>query len=189
MADSSYNSVVEYMNDTNLVQTDHFRDMDLLVHIEQNPDISQASLAQELGVAVGTINWHIKRLVEKGYVKVKRAQKKKLRYIITPEGLALRARLTIDYVRNQFNLYRRIRERMLTLILEIRGFGYTSVKMVGEGEIAEVCRLTCLEQGVAIIESNEVPCFIIDGLKIRLAQPMLENQAVAFIPKEHTTER
>ena len=72
------------------------RELDLLTRIEENPDISQANLASELGVAVGTVNWYLKRLVSKGYVKVKRAQRKKLRYIITPEGIALRARLTVD---------------------------------------------------------------------------------------------
>ena len=62
------------------------RDLSLLTTIEQNPDVSQATLADELGVAVGTINWYLKRLITKGYVKVKRAQCKKLCYIITPEG-------------------------------------------------------------------------------------------------------
>ena len=83
------------------------RALELLEHIESNPDISQAALANELGVAVGTINWHIKRLVSKGYIKVKRAQRKKLRYILTPEGIALRASLTVDYIRTSFDLYRR----------------------------------------------------------------------------------
>ena len=177
------------MNDINSVQTDQFRDMDLLAHIEQNPDISQASLARELGVAVGTINWHIKRLVEKGYVKVKRAQKKKLRYIITPEGLALRARLTIDYVRNQFDLYRRIRERMLALISEIGGDGHKAVRLMGEGEIAEVCRLTCMEQGVAIAESGYLPCVIIDGLTVRLEQPVKIKPTLDINPIESLPER
>ena len=65
------------------------RELNLLERIEEDPDITQANLADQLGVAVGTVNWHIKRLVEKGYVKVKRAQRKKLRYIITPSGIAL----------------------------------------------------------------------------------------------------
>jgi len=163
--------------------------MDLLVQIEQNPDISQAGMAQELGVAVGTINWHIKRLVAKGYVKVKRAQRKKLRYIITPEGLALRARLTIDFVRNQFDLYRRIRERMLALISEISGDEPRAVRLVGEGEIAEVCQLTCMEQGVAIINSDDIPRIVIEGLKIRLEQPVKANQAIVTNPIENLTER
>ena len=48
----------------------------LLEHIERDPDVTQASLAAQLGVAVGTVNWHLKRLVAKGYVKVKRAKRR-----------------------------------------------------------------------------------------------------------------
>lgn len=64
------------------------REMVLLEKIEYDPDITQANLAAQLGVAVGTVNWHLKRFVTKGYVKVNRAQRRKLRYIITPEGIA-----------------------------------------------------------------------------------------------------
>ncbi|MCK5635025.1 MAG: winged helix-turn-helix transcriptional regulator, partial [Anaerolineales bacterium] len=74
------------------------RDLALLEEIERDPDTTQASMAARLGVAVGTVNWHIKRLVAKGYVKVKRAERRKLRYLITPEGLALRASLTVNYI-------------------------------------------------------------------------------------------
>jgi len=69
-------------------QTDPAREILLLEKIEDDPDVTQASLAALLGVAVGTVNWHLRRLIEKGYVKVKRAQRRKLRYIITPEGIA-----------------------------------------------------------------------------------------------------
>ena len=75
---------------------ENVRELTLLEQIERDPDVTQASLATQLGVAVGTVNWHIKRLVAKGYVKVKRAERKKLRYIITPEGIALRARLPVE---------------------------------------------------------------------------------------------
>ncbi len=59
-------------------------EMSLLEQIENDPDVTQASLATRMGVAVGTVNWHLKRLITKGYVKVKRAERRKLRYIITP---------------------------------------------------------------------------------------------------------
>ena len=88
------------------------RELALLESIEQDPDVTQANLASQLGVAVGTINWHIKRLIEKGYVKIKRAERKKLRYIITPEGIAMRAHLTVDFIEQQFNLYRNTRQRV-----------------------------------------------------------------------------
>jgi len=43
-------------------QPDSTHDLSLLEKIEQNPDATQASLASQLGVAVGTVNWHLKRL-------------------------------------------------------------------------------------------------------------------------------
>ena len=77
---------------------DSHRDLIILEEIEQQPDSTQATLAAKLGVAIGTINWHLKRLVDKGYVKVRRIERRKFRYLITPEGVALRARLTVDYI-------------------------------------------------------------------------------------------
>ena len=86
-------------------------DLSLLEGIEKDPDVNQSMLANQLGIAVGTVNWHLKRLIEKGAIKVKRASRKKLRYIITPEGIALRARLAVDFVQQSFALYRLIRGR------------------------------------------------------------------------------
>ena len=91
---------------------EELRELTLLENIENNPDVNQSTLATQLGVAVGTVNWHLKRLIAKGYVKVKRAERKKLRYIITPEGIALRARLAVDYVERSFSLYRKTRQRV-----------------------------------------------------------------------------
>jgi hypothetical protein len=122
---------------------------------------------------VGTVNWHLKRLVAKGYVKVKRAQRRKLRYIITPEGLAFRGRLTVNYIENSLKLYRRIRLRVHELLAEVRQAGYDQVHIQGEGDIAEICKLTCLEQGFHIVEqnpslSNSIPTLEVHGMKVML---------------------
>ena len=127
------------------------RDLIILEQIEKDPDATQASLADQLGVAVGTVNWHVKRLIEKGYVKVQRAERRKLRYIITPEGLALRARLTMDYIQTSFRMYRLVRERMSEALVQVRQAGWNKVRLDGNGDVAEVCRLTCIEQGVEIL--------------------------------------
>lgn len=142
------------------------RDLIILEQIEEDPDTTQAALASTLEVAVGTINWHLKRLIEKGYVKVSRAERRKLKYIITPEGIALRARLTIDFVQNSFNVYRLVRQRMLAALDEIKAEGYDSIRLDAAGDLAEICRLTCLEQGVSIVENGHSPLVYIDGLKI-----------------------
>ena len=144
------------------------REMILLEQIEHDPDVTQANLAAQLGVAVGTVNWHLKRLVAKGYVKVKRAQRRKLRYIITPEGIAFRARLTMNYIDQSMRLYRRVRQRVRDLLVEVRQAGFSQVRLVGEGDIADICRLTCLEQGVDIADRPGIPAIEVRGFKVLL---------------------
>jgi predicted transcriptional regulator len=144
------------------------RELILLEQIEQDPDVTQASLADQLGVAVGTVNWHIKRLVEKGYVKAKRAQRKKLRYIITPEGIAFRARLTVNFIENSMLLYRRTRQRVQELLAEARALGFDRVRIAGDGDLAEVCRLTCLEQGFKVTNDPDIPLLEVRGWKVYL---------------------
>ncbi len=153
---------------TNYSENEH-RELALLEHITVDPDATQATLASQLGVAVGTINWHLKRLIEKGYVKVRKAERRKLRYIITPEGIALRARLAIDYIQTSMSLYRLVRERSLKAIQQLRKSGFNEVRIVGEGEVAEICHLTCLEQNIQIVEEGDrVPVFRINELKIHV---------------------
>ena len=146
------------------------RDLILLEHIENDPDVTQASLANQLGVAVGTVNWHIKRLVAKGYVKAKRAQRKKLRYIITPEGIAFRAKLTVNYIENSMHLYRRTRKQVKELLVDVRAAGYDSVQIVGDGDIGEICRLTCLEEGIRVSTDPDLPALEVRGWKVYLVK-------------------
>ena len=149
-------------------KSEEYRDLALLQEIEADPDVSQAMLAEELGVAIGTINWHIKRLVEKGFVKVKRARRRKLRYIITPEGIALRARLTVDYIQQSFKLFRHVRERVTGLLQKLEAMDIHAVRLNATGDVADVCRLTCMEQHFTITDNPDAPALVVDGLKVRL---------------------
>lgn len=147
---------------------DELRELTLLENIENDPDVNQATLATQLGVAVGTVNWHLKRLIAKGYVKVKRAERKKLRYIITPEGIALRARLAVDYVERSFTLYRRVRQRVRDHLKQVEEAGYDRVRIMGKGDVADICRLTCLEQNMSVVNDKNIPTLQVDGFKVTL---------------------
>ncbi len=152
------------------------RDMILLDEIEHDPDITQASLAEQLGVAVGTVNWHLKRLIDKGYVKAKRAQRKKLRYIITPEGIALRAKLTVNYIENSMRLYRRTRLRVVEYLDRVAEAGFDTVRISGENDLAEVIRLTCIEQGFQVGNDPDLPLLEIRGWKVYLILDGVPNE-------------
>ena len=147
---------------------EELRELTLLEQIESDPDVNQSTLATQLGVAVGTVNWHLKRLIAKGAVKVSRAERKKLRYIITPEGIALRARLAVDYVERSFSVYRRTRQKVKDHVTKIRHAGYDRVRIVGSGDVADICKLTCLEQGISVVNDRSVPELRVEGFKVQL---------------------
>ena len=144
------------------------RELTLLEKIENDPDVNQSTLATQLGVAVGTVNWHLKRLIAKGYVKVKRAERKKLRYIITPEGIALRARLAVDYVEKSFSLYRKTRQRVREYISEVQSAGYDRLRIIGKGDVADICRLTCLEHGINVVTDEDAPVLQVEATRVTL---------------------
>jgi DNA-binding MarR family transcriptional regulator len=149
------------------------RDLKLLSEIETDPDATQIGLARTLGVAVGTVNWHLKRMVAKGYVKVKRAERRKLRYIVTPAGLALRARLTVDYIENSMRVYRQLREAARREVARARQQGYEVLQVEGDGDAADVCRLTCLEMGMKVAEGpppDRHALLRIEGSRVRFIE-------------------
>ena len=119
----------------------------ILEEIERNPDATQASLAAQLGVAVGSVNWYLKRLIGKGHVKVTHLQRRKLHYFLTPSGLALKVKLTRSYMDVSLATYRALRQGARQVLEEVRKAGYAAVCIEGDDEAAEILRLTCLERG------------------------------------------
>src|SRR3989338_2518769 len=91
-------------------------DLQILEHIEADPEVTQATLAEKLGVAVGTVNFVVKRLGKKGYVRVTHLQRRRLKYIITPEGIALRTQMAVDSLKYSMRLYRETRAESKRLI-------------------------------------------------------------------------
>jgi DNA-binding MarR family transcriptional regulator len=154
------------------------RELQLLEVLEENPEIKQVDLAAQLGVAVGTVNWLLKRLAAKGYVKVKRVGQWRWRYLLTPQGVTAKAKLTKFYIQRSMQLYRETRQRAQELLGEVQKAGYDRVRIVGDAgnDLVDVCRLTCLEQRITIIEpgrdgGDKQPVLHIDGQKLSLEWP------------------
>ncbi len=147
------------------------RELRILEHLADEPDITQPTLAAKLGLAVGTVNWYVKRLVAKGYVKVTRLQRKRLRYLLTPAGLTEKSKLTVAYVEQSMSVYRMTRKRTQDLVRRAQQAGCAAVVVDGSGDLADVVRLTCMEQGVAVVDPAHgvgAPVLRISGLRVEL---------------------
>jgi len=155
------------------------RELQILEYLERNPDTTQADLAIRLGVAVGSVNWYLKRLINKGYVKVRQMQRRRLRYLITPKGVAEKARLTQAYMQASFRIYRETRSQARHLLAQVMEAGYDTVRVEGDGDLAEVCLLTCLEQKVRVTQDvgeTCIPTLAVEGMNLTLRWPQTSNE-------------
>jgi DNA-binding MarR family transcriptional regulator len=147
-------------------------ELQLLEALARDPETTQADLAARVGVAVGTVNWYLKRWSKKGYVKIRRIGRWQWSYLLTAEGIARKTRLASEYVEASLGLYRRTRQQAKEILHEVQSAGSSQVIIAGDGEIAEICRLTCLEMGIDIVDpAPDVPVLTVQGAQLTLTWP------------------
>ncbi len=143
-------------------------DLALLERVNADPDISQSALAQGLSIAIGTVNRRLQQLVKNGFIQVERTHRRKLRYTLTPKGCTLHRTLTHVYIKQSFDVYRQVRQQVKDVLKAITDAGVTTVRLNGEGDVRDVCWLTCLEYHVKITDDPDAPKLVVDGLDIRI---------------------
>jgi DNA-binding MarR family transcriptional regulator len=129
------------------------RELEILTAIEESTALTQRALAARLGVALGLTNLYVKRLVRKGYVKTvgfpsRPAARKRLRYLLTPRGIAEKSRLTYEHIGYSLTLYRRTRETLRDALGQLPANGMKRIALYGTGEAAELAYLTLREFGL-----------------------------------------
>ena len=90
--------------------------------LQENPGVSQRTLAKEVGINVSTINFCLKALVEKGWIKMgnfsKNPDKLSYAYLLTPTGVAEKAVLTRRFLQRKMAEYEKLRGEIEALQLE-----------------------------------------------------------------------
>jgi DNA-binding MarR family transcriptional regulator len=123
------------------------RDLRLLEAVEEDSRVTQRGLATKLGIALGLTNLYLKRLVRKGYIKCVNVQSNRLTYLITPRGIAEKARLTYEFIDYSLHLYGEVRQHLRTMLHECAVSG-RRVAIFGRGEAAEIAYLSLKEFGL-----------------------------------------
>jgi DNA-binding MarR family transcriptional regulator len=135
------------------MQRDQERNLEILSAIDESETLTQRALAKRLGVALGLTNLYIKRLALKGYIKVtefphKPAARKRLRYLLTPKGIAEKTRLAGEYMGRSLSVYRQARETLRQALAHLGEKGHKQIALYGTGEAAEIAYLTLREAGL-----------------------------------------
>lgn len=128
------------------------QEYELLDAIAQDAMVTQASLSARLGIAVGSVNWYIKRLINCGYVKVSHLDRTRLKYQLTPEGMSILTQRTLQYLKRSLTVYNELRQKAKAMVADLRSQGVTHVYLEGDDELMDILRLTCIEAGMSLDE-------------------------------------
>ena len=127
------------------------RDLQLLNEVEQDAGVTQRSLATKLGVALGLTNLYLKRLARKGYIKISTIPSHRIKYLLTPRGMAEKSRLTYAYMQYSLSYYREMRERLKHVFAGLSTAGAKRIVVYGTGELAELAYLTLREMDLTLV--------------------------------------
>ena len=113
----------------------------LMGQLDRKGDYTQRELSHSLNLSLGLVNTCLRRLVDRGYFRVETMPRHRVKYSLTPKGLARKSRLTVEYLRYSVDFHREIKKLLLGKYLEIAKNGVTSLLFYGAGEVAELAYL------------------------------------------------
>ena len=103
----------ENINNKN-VEQDYF---DILRNIQKSPRNNQRDLAKSLGFSLGKLNYCIRELQKKGLIKIENFKQKEnkinyIKYMLTPQGIMLRTKLTMSFMKRKMKEYDELKKEL-----------------------------------------------------------------------------
>ena len=96
--------------------------LNVLRQVDKNPNFAQRKLAKNLDFSLGKLNYCLKALKNKGYIKIKNFSKNPNRfnpksknnyfYILTPKGLDVKTRLTLNFMKKKMQEYEQLKKEI-----------------------------------------------------------------------------
>jgi DNA-binding MarR family transcriptional regulator len=131
----------------------------ILDAFESERHVSQRSLASDLGIALGLTNLLVRRLVRKGWVRVVNIEPNRVRYLITPAGIAEKTRMSRAYFESSVQFYRQARDRIQQQFsvlstswpADVAGGHRKRIVFYGGGEVAEIGYICLTETDLQLV--------------------------------------
>ncbi len=139
------------MENNFLKPSEDLKNLQLLEEISRDSSASQRKLSQRLGVALCVTNACIKKMVKKGYVKIKGINHKRISYYLTPEGFSEKSRLTYHFLEYTINYYVRLKNNISSKLAMFSKEGIRRVIYYGAGEVMEVAFITLHETNLELL--------------------------------------
>ena len=114
------------------------RELEILEKIENNGHLTQRDLSKEVGIALGLVNHLLRKMVKKGWIKIKNIDAKRIRYLITPEGAREKSSLLYKRVEGTIHFYLEAKRVIKDKVIHLKNEGIKEVSIYGINHISEV---------------------------------------------------
>ncbi|MCK5579922.1 MAG: winged helix-turn-helix transcriptional regulator [Candidatus Omnitrophica bacterium] len=144
------------------------REFELINIVGAQLGTNQRDLSRQMDIALGTINMLLRRLITKGFIRTKQLNSRKVHYILTPKGIAEKARKSVKYTIKTLQSISLIKEQIKKIILRFYEKGERVFYVLGESDLAllieMVFREIKLHDEGKVIYVKELPDNKVEGI-------------------------
>jgi len=120
------------------LQKRELTDYNILKTIESDSTISQRKLSSQIEINVASVNFALKRLIKKGFIRMVGINPRRIRYYITPEGISKKTQLAYRFFGRNFHFYKEIRNDIESRIVKAANDTETGIAIYGAGKFSEI---------------------------------------------------
>ncbi len=118
------------------------KEFKVMEQVSRDKNLTQRKISQRLGLSLGMTNLIIRKLANKGYIKIKGLNRRNVQYILTPQGFAEKTKKSCRYLLRIIDSLKTMKEKIQQLILMEYGKGETHFIILGDGELADIVELS-----------------------------------------------
>jgi EPS-associated MarR family transcriptional regulator len=104
--------------------------------LQDNPDMTQREIAEKLGISTSGLNYCLKALIDKGWVKVQNFSQSKNKfgyvYVLTPQGIAEKLLLTSSFLKRKMDEYEALRVEIESMKSEVHEYKANGLRKQGQ---------------------------------------------------------
>ncbi len=132
------------------------RELKVIEEISRNRDLTQRKISHGLDLSLGMTNLILKRLVNKGYVKVKGLNRRKVQYILTSKGFTEKTKKSYRYFLKTIHSLQEMKKKIQHLVLMEYEKDETYFVILGDGELAGIIELSLKDLNKSELEYRRV---------------------------------
>ena len=143
------------------------REFELINIIGAKLGSNQRDISRQINLSLGQTNMLVRRLIAKGLIRISQLTQRKVRYLLTPKGIAEKMRKSVKYTLNTINSIGLIQSNLRSILLELYERGDRVFYVFGKSDFVVLvemvfCEVFCGEGQLHRIA--EIPAEPVDGV-------------------------